>query len=170
MSQQNPPHDEHCQPAPCGPDLHDQNQTVHISEALAASLVDDGVHFATCDDVTVHAEGTALSCSVKDLTDLGVDHVVPDSAANGELVLALGLEGCEPTSELLKLLQQHDQALFPHEANVGLLVTEAEAEAFSTACGKLQDQVVEQLVDLGIDYVKVIGTNTEFDLPDHHHS
>ena len=53
-----------------------------ISEAQAAALIHEGVNFASGDDVTMHAAGTHLSTTLKDLQKLGVDHIDPTTAAS----------------------------------------------------------------------------------------
>jgi hypothetical protein len=60
-----------------------------LSATQAHALVVDGLHFASADSITVNADGTHLSTSLKDLQKLGVDAV--SVAAGGDTHVGLDL-------------------------------------------------------------------------------
>jgi hypothetical protein len=143
-----------------------------LTEAQAETLVQAGIDFAPGDFITVQADGTNVSTSLKDIHDLGVDHVAVDATAAAgpghDVVLELGLAPAagDPAAQLLTFLENFEgrPAVFDSTADVAIEVTQDLYDAVSTADPVMQDQVVTDLVNLGIDYVKVIGTNIEDDL------
>ena len=138
-----------------------------ISEADAVSLVDAGVHFAAADVVDVQASGTDLSTSLKELHDLGVDHVTEQSGHGISLELGNVATGASPAAELLAFLQTYPGALFDGPAgsvDVTLEVTQTVYNAIHAATAPVQTDIVTALVDMGVDHVKVIGSTTHDDI------
>ena len=143
-----------------------------ITEAQAVSLIHAGVDFAAADSVDMQADGTHVATSLKDLHDLGVDHVTVDAVAatanpGHDLVLALGdvATGANPAAELLAFLETYaGHSLFTNSADVALELSSTVFAALDTASNAVRDAIVTDLVNLGVDEVKVIGTDTEHDL------
>ena len=160
-----------------GVDIIDMTtNTAAITEAQAGSLILAGVEFAAADVVTEQAAGTQLSTTLKELQDLGVDHVNAAAAlgAGHDIVLQLGnvATGADPAAELLAFLQTYQgqlngaQALFDGptgSVDVALEVTQTVYDAIQAAPTTHAD-IVTALVNMGVDEVKVIGTSTEEDL------
>jgi hypothetical protein len=146
-----------------------------MTEAQMEHLMDAGIHFAAADQVDMQAEGTHVSTTLDDLHHYGVDHVNVDAAAAAanpghDLVLALGdvATGADPAAELLAFLQTYaGNPVFDQSADVALEMTQTVYAAIQESSATVQDDIVTALVDLGVDEVRVIGTDTEHDL---HHS
>ena len=148
------------------------DNTASITEAQAVSLAQAGVEFAAADKVDMQADGTHVATSLKDLHDLGVDHVTVDAVAAAakprhDLVLALGdvANGPNPAAELLAFLETYaGHTLFNNSADVALELSPTIFAAIDNAPTATHDAIVTDLVNLGVDEVKVIGTDTEHDL------
>jgi hypothetical protein len=146
------------------------DNSASITETQAATLIDAGLHFAADDVVDMQAEGTHLSTSLKDLHDLGVDQVSADAAAAAgvghDIVLALGIDAsAAPSADLVSLLSTFQAPLFTPSADVELTVAnQTMADAIVN-----NPNVVTQLLDLGVDYVKVVGTAPDVEDNLHNH-
>jgi hypothetical protein len=154
---------------------HDPGKPIDITEAQAVARLAPGLQFAADDDVTVHARGTDLSITLDDLDSLGIDHVMADLETiendpvhdQGDVLMALGLDttspSADPAADMLALLESFDEPIFVDAANAGITFSRAESDAFAAAPDALQDDVVARLVDLGVDFVNVVGTENPDD-------
>jgi hypothetical protein len=152
---------------------HDPGERINITEADAATLISQGFVFPPTDDVTVHALGTHMGNDLEDLSDLGVDHIESDPATRipgvddnqGDILLTLGLDlntgttAAAHLAELRTVLQSFNEPVFNEDAKVGLTVVQAEAAAFAAATPQEQQVIATQLVDLGVDFVKIVGVD-----------
>lgn len=150
---------------------HDPGRHHDIFESEARELIEDGFAFAEGDDVTVQAQGTELSTSMDDLAELGVDHVLSDGdlgdPATDDLILALGLDDSNEdqiVDDIMSLLGQFDEAVFDSHAEVGVMISEEQSAALSDATGEEQDDVVNRLLELGVDYVQALSDSELDDL------
>jgi len=162
---------------PPDPVPHDPGDPIDLTESQALDRLEQGLEFAAEDDVTVHAEGTDLSIDVDDLDDLGIDHVAADTSTigddivhdQGDVLMDLGLDTIDtskdPAADMLALLESFDEPIFVDAANAGISFTRDESNAFNAASDQVQDDIAKLLVDLGVDYVNVIGTEDPDDAP-----
>jgi hypothetical protein len=115
---------------------------VHINEAQAHELVQAGLHFAAQDHITmdisgvmaadgVHASGTHLSASLKDLHKLGVD--IGGQSINNLGVDTLGISGIANLQDLSALTHTLKDAGIDH---LGLRTTELVAAGKDTSLFK----------------------------------
>ncbi|WP_151447293.1 beta strand repeat-containing protein [Lacisediminimonas profundi] len=74
--------------------LHSSTGAVTLSDAQAGAIIGEGLNFVVNDEVTVQAEATHMTTSLKDLQKLGVDTVLaPDAASVLKVGLGAGLFG-----------------------------------------------------------------------------
>lgn len=151
----------------------DGNYATTISEADAAMLIESGIHFAADDtNISMQAEGTHLSTSLKDLADLGVDHVLTDSAAaavdagDDDVVLDLGIDltSGDASDALMSLLSNFSAPLFSTGPEIVVLEMDQGSYDALQNDPDYSTTVEQALVDLGVDFVKVVGSSTEDDL------
>lgn len=162
---------------PPEPVPHDPGDTIDLTETQALERLAQGLEFTATDDVTLHAEGTDLSIDVDDLDDLGIDHVAADTSTigddivhdQGDILMDLGMDITGPAdpraADMLALLESFDEPIFVDAANAGVRFTQAESDAFEAASSNVQDDIVARLVDLGVDFVNVVGSEDPDDSP-----
>jgi hypothetical protein len=158
------------------PDQNDLNQleaaasldsTTWLTEDQSGSLMDAGIHFAEGEDLGMQAEGTHVSTTLSDLEDLGVHHYSVDAVAAAanpghDLVLALGdiATGDDPAAELLAFLQTYaGNQFFDPAADVALEMTQTVYAAIESASDTVQVDIITALVDLGVDEVRILGSD-----------
>ncbi|MCA3790118.1 cadherin-like domain-containing protein, partial [Burkholderia sp.] len=129
-----------------------------ISDAQAGDLIDAGLDFAAQDNVSVQAQGTQLSTTLKGLQTLGVDSVV---AASGTDTLSLDVGGGGLASLNGTTLPQFDAEQPDDALQVTLNVYE------DTELDDLL-AIAPQLGAAGIDTIDVLGPDVSADveLPD----
>lgn len=114
---------------------------------------------------------TTTDITLADLDTLGIDHVVADLTGiaaseleqdQGSIRMELGLDpsltGQAAASALLTLLESFNEPIFANAANVGVTLTQAEADVFNAQSQSTQDDIVTRMAELGVDFVNVIGT------------
>jgi hypothetical protein len=144
--------------------------SANITEAEAQALAIAGVDFADGDDVTVNAEGTQMSTSLKDLANIGADHVDADDAAAAgtgrDIVLNLGFAEANTDAgqaDLLSFLENNfGSDVFTGSTDPVVQLNVPDQATFDAIMNN--DDIVDKLVDMGVDFVKVVGSNVEDDL------
>lgn len=136
--------------------LHSATGAVTLSDAQAGAIIGEGLNFVANDEVTVQAEATHMTTSLKDLQKLGVDTVLaPDAAAVLKVGLGAGLFG----AGALPVFGDTDgdgvlSGLEDSALDVTLNVMDPAALA-----GR-----ADSFADAGIDHIQVVGDQATLDV------